>query len=98
MTRPSHSSACDASSSRRAASRSAHEPHLAIGPASLAARLAFRRIAGIDARGRDRGRERVIGGVFFSYLFAQALAQQANALLVGDAVIAADHPPRAECR
>lgn len=33
---------------------------------------------------------------FFTDRIAQALAQQANALLGGDAVIAADHPPRAE--
>src|SRR3569833_2401836 len=35
---------------------------------------------------------------FFTDRIAQALAQQANALLGGDAVIAADHPPRAEWR
>src|SRR3569833_1779945 len=34
----------------------------------------------------------------FTDRIAQALAQQANALLGGDAVIAADHPPRAEWR
>src|SRR3569623_2347886 len=36
--------------------------------------------------------------VFFTDRIAQARAQQANALLGGDAVIAADHPPRAEWR
>lgn len=33
---------------------------------------------------------------FFTDRIAQALSQQANALLGGDAVIVADHPPRAE--
>src|SRR3569832_2483802 len=35
---------------------------------------------------------------FFTDRIAQALAQQANTLLSGDAVITADHPPRAEWR